>query len=38
MEDKWQFPDAFSGVEDCRIPMKCPHGGNEAKKKFKKNI
>ena len=36
MEDKWQFPDAFSGVEDCRIPMKCPHGGNEARKKIKK--
>ena len=34
MEDKWQFPDAFSGVEDCHIPMKCPHGGNEVRKKI----
>ena len=32
MEDKWQFPSAFGGVDGCHIPMKCPSGGNEARR------
>ena len=34
MEDKWQFPSAFGRVDGCHIPMKCPSGGNEARKKY----
>ena len=34
MEDKWQFPSAFGGVDGCHIPMKCPSGGNEARKEY----
>ena len=34
MEDKWQFPSAFGGVDGCHIPMKCPSGGNKARKKY----
>ena len=34
MEDKWQFPSAFGGVDGCHIPMKCSSGGNEARKEY----
>ena len=34
MEDKWQFPSAFGGVDGCHISMKCPSGGNEARKEY----
>ena len=34
MEDKWQFPSAFGGVDGCHIPMKCPSGGNKARKEY----
>ena len=32
MEDKWHFPSAFSGVDGCHIPMKCPSRRNIARK------
>ena len=34
MEDKWQFPSAFGGVDGCHIPMKCPSGRNEVRKEY----
>ena len=34
METLWQFPGCFSAVDGCHIPLKCPHGGNEAKKEY----
>ena len=34
MEEKWQFPSAFGGVDGCHIPMKCPSGGNEAREEY----
>ena len=34
MEDKSQFPSAFGGVDGSQIPMKCPSGGNEARKEY----
>ena len=30
----WQFPDAFAGIGGCHIPIKCPRGGNEARKEY----
>ena len=32
METLWQVPTAFGGVDGCNIPLKCPHGGPEARK------
>ena len=32
MKDKCQFTSAFGGVDGCHIPMKCPSGGNEARR------
>ena len=32
MESMYQFPGAFGGIDGCHIPIKCPHGGNEARK------
>ena len=32
MEDKWQFPSAFGGMDGCHISMKCPRGENHARK------
>ena len=32
MESLWQFPGGYAGVDGCHIPLKCPHGGNEARK------
>ena len=34
METLWQFPTAFGGVDGCHIPLKCPHGGNEARNEY----
>ena len=34
MKTLWQFPTAFGGVDGCHIPLKCPHGGNEARKEY----
>ena len=34
METLWQFPTTFGGVDGCHIPLKCPHGGNKAKKEY----
>ena len=34
METSWQFPTAIGGVDGCHIPLKCPHGGNEARKEY----
>ena len=34
MESMWQFPGAFSGIDGCHIPIKCPHGGNAARKEY----
>ena len=34
MESMWQFPGAFGGTDVCHIPIKCPHGGNEAYKEY----
>ena len=31
IENMWQFPGAFGGTDGCHIPVKCPHGGNEAR-------
>ena len=33
-ESMWQFPGAFGGIDGCHIPIKCPHGGNEARKEY----
>ena len=34
METLWQFLTAFGGVDGCHIPLKCPHGGNEARREY----
>ena len=34
METLWQFPSAFGRVDGCHIPLKLPHGGNEARKEY----
>ena len=34
MENLWQFPTAFGGIDGCHIPLKCPHGSNEARKEY----
>ena len=34
MESMWQLPGAFGGIDGCHIPVKCPHGGNEARKEY----
>ena len=36
METLWQFATAFGGVDGCRIPLRCPHGGNEARTEYYK--
>ena len=36
MQNKWQFLSTFGGVDGCYIPMKCPRGGNEARKEYYK--
>ena len=32
MESVCQFPGAFNRIDGYHIPIKCPHGGNEARK------
>ena len=32
MESMWQFSGAFGKIAGCHIPIKCPYGGNEARK------
>ena len=34
METLGQFLTAFGGVDGCHMPLKCPHGGNEARKEY----
>ena len=34
MESMCHFPGAFDGIEGFRIPIKCPHGRNEAHKEY----
>ena len=34
METLGQFLTAFGGVDGCHIPLKCRHGGNEARKEY----
>ena len=34
MEELWQFPFTWAAVDGCHIPIKCPPGGNEARKEF----
>lgn len=34
MELEWQFPYAYSAIDGCHIPIKCPSGGQEACKEF----
>ena len=34
MENKRQFPSAFGRVDGCHISIKCPSGGNEARKEY----
>ena len=34
METLRQFPTTFGGVDGCHIPLKSPHGGNEARKEY----
>ena len=34
MDDKWQFPITFDEVDGWHVPMKCPRGGNEARKEY----
>ena len=34
MDNLWQFPTTLGGVDDCHIPLNCPHGGNEARKEY----
>ena len=31
VESVWQFPGVFGGIDDCHIPIKCPHDGNEVR-------
>ena len=33
-ENLWQYPTAFGGIDGCHIPLKCPHGSNEARKEY----
>ena len=35
METLWKFTTAFGGVDGCHIPLKFPHGGNEARKEYR---
>ena len=32
MDNLRQFLATLGGVDDCHIPLNCPHGGNEARK------
>ena len=34
MEQEWQFPFAYSAIDGCHIPIKCPPGGQESCKEF----
>ena len=34
MESMCQFPGAFGGIEGFHIPIKCPHGRNEAHNEY----
>lgn len=34
MESQWQFPYAFSAVDGCHLPIKCPPGGKESNKEY----
>ena len=34
MKLEWQFPFAFSGIDGCHLPIKCPKGGSEAIKQY----
>lgn len=34
MEERWQFPLAFSAVDGCHIPIKMPSGGAESAKEY----
>ena len=34
MESMWQFIGVFGGTDGWDIPIKCPHGGNEARKEY----
>ena len=34
MESMWQFLGAFGRIGGCHIPIKGPHGDNEAHKEY----
>ena len=34
MNAEWQFPFAFSAIDDSHLPIKCPAGGPEAMKSY----
>ena len=34
MDAEWQFPYAFAGIDGSHLPIKCPHGGQEAMKQY----
>ena len=35
MEEEWQYPYAFAAIDGTHIPIKCPGGGNEARKQYR---
>ena len=34
MDEEWQFPYAFCGIDGSHLPIKCPDGGGEAMKQY----
>ena len=34
MDEFWQFPYCWAGIERCHIPMKCPPGRLQSSKEY----
>ena len=34
MDELWQFPYCWAGIDGCHIPMKCPPGGLQSSKEY----
>ena len=34
MDEEWQFPFAFCGIDGSHLPIKCPNGGSESMKQY----
>ncbi|XP_044165792.1 protein ANTAGONIST OF LIKE HETEROCHROMATIN PROTEIN 1-like [Acropora millepora] len=35
MDELWQFPYCWAGIDGCHIPMKCPPGGLQSSKEYR---